>query len=307
MNTRARIVLSVVLVVLAVFLTVLAPKLSVSAENAAPVAENLEFKTYRNVSVGGRLAAVDPDGDVLTYVITTEPTKGTVEVAEDGRFVYSPNANKRGRDYFGYKATDANGDTSQEATVIIRIEKQKTAVTYDDMTGDGRQYAAVSLAERGLFTGEKLGETWLFFPEREVSRGEFLAMCMQLTDEDMLTGVMTTGFYDDADIPQWQKVYVATAMMDNIVTGYTGGEGVVFAATDPVTYSEAAVMLNNVLELTDVSAMRWAAAAPAWALQATANLSACGIMPEVGEYESVLSRADAAEMLVSAMDVLENR
>ena len=41
---------------------------SALAVSGAPVAENLELTTYRNVSVGGRLAAVDPDalsGDVF--------------------------------------------------------------------------------------------------------------------------------------------------------------------------------------------------------------------------------------------------
>ena len=94
-----------------------------SAEGSAPAAENLELRTYRNVSVGGRLKAFDPDGDVVSYSITTDPVK----LEENGCFVYTPRENKRGRDYFGYKAVDSEGNLSQEATVIIRIEKQKSS------------------------------------------------------------------------------------------------------------------------------------------------------------------------------------
>ena len=36
------------------------------ADGNAPVAENLELRTYRNVSVGGRLSAFDPEDDVIS-------------------------------------------------------------------------------------------------------------------------------------------------------------------------------------------------------------------------------------------------
>ena len=40
------------------------------ADNSAPVAENFEFETYRGVSFGGQLAAVDPDGDAVSLATT---------------------------------------------------------------------------------------------------------------------------------------------------------------------------------------------------------------------------------------------
>ena len=85
----------------------------------APVPENLQIETYRNTSVGGTLKAADPEGEAVTFSITTEPMKGTVELRDDGTFVYTPNENKKGKDYFGYKAADTEGNVSQEATVII--------------------------------------------------------------------------------------------------------------------------------------------------------------------------------------------
>ena len=124
------------------------------AAGTAPIAENLEIKTYRNVSVGGKMSAYDPDGDVVSYEITTQPVKGKIVQGEDGSFTYTPNDNKRGKDYFGYKAVDAEGNVSQEATVIIRIEKQKKDVCYEDMNGRAEEYAAVALSENNIFTAE---------------------------------------------------------------------------------------------------------------------------------------------------------
>ena len=147
-----------------------------SQEN--PIAENLELRTYRGVSIGGQLKATDPDGDMLKYEVTTEPIKGEVALKDDGSFVYTPAEGKRGHDYFGYKAVDSKGNKSSEATVVIKIEKQKSKIAYSDMGGSGAYLAAVRLAEEGVFVGEQLGGQYVFCPERAVTRGEFLTMCI---------------------------------------------------------------------------------------------------------------------------------
>lgn len=281
------------------------------AESAAPVAENLELTTYRGVSVGGKLSAVDPDGDCVGFEIVTPPTKGEIELGEDGCFVYTPDAGRRGKDYFGYKAIDSDGNYSQEATVIIRIKKQKTAVTYSDMGGSSGEYAAVTLAENGIFIGENMAGSYVFSPNEEVTRAEFLAMCMKLTDMDILTGVTFTGFADDSDISDWAKPYVSTALKCGIISGYsTEDSAAVFSAERSISVSEAAVMLDRVLDLTDASAVwvDYEEAVPTWASQSTANLAACGMIPTgVSLSSPSLTRAQAAEMLVGAMAILENR
>ena len=276
------------------------------AASAAPVAENLELKTYQNVSVGGSLSAYDPDGGALEYTITTEPVKGTIELAEDGSFVYTPRENKKGRDYFGYKAADADGNLSQEATVIIKIEKAKKDVLYSDMRGRADEYSAVLLSERGIFTGEKIGSGYVFSPQTTVSRGEFLSMCMELTGQEILQGAETTGFSDDSAIPQWQKPYLATALMHGTVSGYPNEEGTAFAANAPITCTEAAVMLNRMLNLTDVSAPNVSAEMQVLAGQAVANLSACRILPRGFVPSAALTRVQAAQMLSAGLALLES-
>ena len=83
------------------------------AAGTAPIAENLEIKTYRNVSVGGKMSAYDPDGDVVSYEITTQPVKGKIVQGEDGSFTYAERQQSAEKDYFGYKAVDAEGNVSQ--------------------------------------------------------------------------------------------------------------------------------------------------------------------------------------------------
>ena len=280
-----------------------------NAVNAAPVVENQELETYRGVSVGGQLTAHDPDGDGVTFEVTTQPMKGAVDISPEGYFVYTPKEGKRGKDYFGFRAVDSFGNASQEGTVIIKLIKQKTKVTYSDMTGDGAEYAALVLAENGVFTGEKVGESYVFSPDTELDRGKFLSMCMAAADCDVLRGVTSTGFQDDEAIGPWLKPYVATALMN----GYISGQGASGAAFDPagsLTVGEACVTLNNVLGVTNVvSAAAYVGeedSGATWA-QAVANLTACGVMERDLDVETVLTRAGAAEMLAKAIALLAGR
>ncbi len=272
----------------------------------APIAENLEISTYRNVAVGGQLKATDPDGDIIKFEITTPPSKGEIKLMDDGLFVYSPKSGKKGRDYFGFKAFDEEGNMSAEATVIIKLEKQKTKITYSDMEGSGAYCAAIALAESGVFVGECVGGQYVFNADAPVSRAQFLTMCLKLTDSDILSGVITTGFADDSEIPSYMKPYVSTALLTGVISGYSNGvNSAVFNGDNSISYPEAAVMLNKALKLTDVSAESYGEAAPVWAAQACANLSAC----RISEYTESpqLTRADCAELLYNAMNLLEDR
>lgn len=278
----------------------------VYAEGSAPVAENLELTTYRNVSVGGSLSAYDPEGDAVSFEITTEPVKGSLALKQDGSFVYTPEKDKKGRDYFGYKAVDTEGNYSQEATVIIRIEKQKKDVFYADMAGRADEYAAVALSELGLFTGEQIGGSYCFRPDEPVTRGEFLSMCMELSGEPVFTGVLSTGYLDDEEIPAWMKGYVATAAMCGIDSGRRTEAGSVFAPAEAVSRAEAAAMLSSALKVTNVSYLPLDEEVEATAAQAMVNLAACGVMKNSAA-GAVLTRSEAARMLTAAVELQARR
>ena len=309
MKTIRRATALLLLAVLAFTPALAADDGAASGENTAPVAENQELQTYRGVSIGGCLTAYDADGDEITFELVTEPMKGVVELSPDGYFVYTPDEGRRGRDYFGFRAVDALGNASQEGTVIIKLVKQKTKLTYADMAGDGNEYAAVMLTESGVFTGASLGANSVFDPDDVVTRGEFLVLCMNTADCDILTGVSSTGFYDDDEIDAWLKPYVATALMRGFIRGQESEDGPVFRPNDPITLSDACVMLNAVLGVTDVvSAAAYFDDAENPAAQSVANLTAAGIMPDRWNDLSVsVTRADAAGMLCAAMGLLARR
>ncbi len=267
-----------------------------------PTAARLELETYRGTSAPGQLQAEDPDGDALTYALTTEPMKGTVTVEADGSFVYTPAQGKGGKDYFGYKAIDEAGNESPEATVTIRIRRQKSGVQYDDMQGDSAARAAVWLAEQGAYVGAQVAGGYHFCPEAAVSRSEFLALAETLSGEPVLQGVMTTGFGDDAAIPAWAKGYVSTARMTGAVSGYSDGEKMVFSADRPITRAECAVILDRMLSPAPAAAI--SEAVPAWAAQAVANLGNCSLYADPSGASAAITRADCAQLLY---DVFQSR
>lgn len=292
---------------LTALLLLTAPVLTVHGQTGAPIAENMELNTYRGVSVGGRLKATDPEGDTLTYQITTPPIKGEVILSDDGSFTYTPEEKRRGKDYFGYTATDAHGNVSQEATVIITLCKQKTPVTYTDLTASPLHYDAIRLAEESVFTGQQLGGGYVFSPDTMIGRGEFLTMCMTVSDLPILSAVTHTGYTDDAGIPDWQKPYVATARMHGGIGTVNETGSTDFNATEPITCAQAAVMIDGIFGLSKVSAAGLNTDTPDWAAQSVANLIACNVLPADCDTAQYLNRGMAADILSALMDVLEQR
>ena len=280
------------------------------AENAAPIAENLTLATYKNVAVHGQCAAVDPEGDLVTFQLVNKPARGQVELKEDGTFCYTPYENKKGKDTFTYVAVDAAGNVSPEATVKVTIEKQSTKVTYSDMEGETAHYAAIRLAEQGIFTGTNTGGVYRFSPNESVTRSEFLTMAMTAAGAEALEGVTVTGFYDDKDIPTWAKGYVSAALMSGTVQGSSNSKGqVVFSADSPITAAEAAVIIDRLLAMGDVFAEDFEedGRVPTWAAQSVMNMEAVDVVPAGSDLTGSLTRGEAAEMLSAMLDVMENR
>ena len=276
--------------------------------NSAPVAESVQLETFRGIPVTGNFVSIDPEGDAVTYIISDDPSKGTVTIEGDS-FTYTPIDGKKGKDTFTYVAKDIAGNVSNSATVTVNIKKQSTDISYSDMAGNSAWYAATALAEEGVFIGEQVGGKYLFSPDTPVTRGEFLAMCIELGGIELLNGITRTGFYDDADIPAWQKPYVTTALMNDMISGHDDQYGrIVFSSNDTISFAEASVMLNNTLDITDVQASSLSGV-PVWAQQAAANLISCDIISDTDASvsSSELTRADAALMLLGAMDLVEDR
>ncbi len=92
-------------------------------ENLPPEASAISLVTCRNVAVNGQCQATDPEEDAITFRLVDSAARGSVELKEDGSFVYAPYRGKTGKDSFSYVAVDSAGNTSAPATVQVVIEK----------------------------------------------------------------------------------------------------------------------------------------------------------------------------------------
>ena len=244
----------------------------------SPTAQALEIRTYRGIPYHAQFLAAGGEGEDLTFTVEKEPKKGTVQI-DGASFTYTPEGDSTGSDSFTYTATDSAGRVSQPATVSVTIEKAKSGVTYADTADSTAAVAAQDLAE---------------------------------TAGDEPTAVTMTGFCDDAAIPTWAKAYAAAGVADGIIQGVSTAEGVAFQGDEPITFNEAATVLNRVLAVEDVDLAGWYAdreAVPSWAAQAVGNMEAVSVLA-AGSFGSAamgetVTRADAAQMLSAAGTLLE--
>lgn len=250
--------------------------------NEAPAAEDSKLETYKNLPNEGLLSVTDPEGDKLTFTLTRTPRRGEVILREDGSFLYTPKKNKVGTDSFTYTATDSAGKTSREATVTIEILKPADDRQYADTVSHSCRFEAEWLRSTGVFSGETVNGQFCFSPDESVTRGQFLAMLMQVLELPVDRSAAETGFLDES--PQWLRPYLAAALRSGIIAGYPADGGVEFRPDQAVSADEAAIMVRNALDF----------AVPAAALDGTDSTPLAlplGLDP--------LTRADAAETLYS--------
>ena len=99
--------------------------LDVFPVNDPPVAQDDSYNTPEDEALVVAAPGVldnddDVDGDTLTAVVLTDPQSGTLALAVDGSFVYTPTAEYNGADAFTYIASD--GALTDTATVNLTID-----------------------------------------------------------------------------------------------------------------------------------------------------------------------------------------
>ena len=266
-------------------------------EDKAPVAEDSAIETYKNLPNQGKLKVSDPEGQTMIFTLSRKPRRGEVVLNEDGTFTYTPKKNKVGVDSFTYTATDPAGHVSREATVTVQILKPTDSRQYTDTVGTEYRFAAEWMRNTGLFVGEKVSGKECFYPEKTVTRGEFLTMVVDALDiplEDTAYSAVPS------DTPQWLKPYLAAAIRSGLTAGLPEEADGCFHAELPITGAEAAVMLQNALDLTisretvETAATEQTDTVPAWAQVSLTALADHGITMDA---DAPLTRGETAQVL----------
>ena len=134
-------------------------------QNAAPVivSAGIEAAVEDQVTHGA-IVVSDADADVLSYAVKegAGPTKGTVSIAADGTFTYTPFADVNGEDHFTLTATDGKSAPVEQAfdVDIAPVNDAPTAANDSGFAVEAGQTvritAAALLANDGDIDGDTL-------------------------------------------------------------------------------------------------------------------------------------------------------
>jgi subtilisin-like proprotein convertase family protein len=99
---------------------------SISVGNTPPTATDDTYKTTRGTALTGATVLAndgDANGDALTALPASGPAHGTLALAPNGTFTYTPEAGFTGRDAFTYTASDG-AESSAPASATITVTEQ---------------------------------------------------------------------------------------------------------------------------------------------------------------------------------------
>ena len=259
--------------------------------------------TYSDVAAYGKFYAYDPEGDELTYQIVSYPEHGiAILYDDDGRYVYMPNGDFAGVDSISYVVYDKYGNYSSVATVRLEVNRNSTALAYDDMKWHTSYSAAIALGVNGVMGGTQVAGARYFYPDGTVSRGEFVVMAMKAAGISALPMVTDTGFADDGDIPTSMKSYIGTAARVGYITGTQEEGRKYFLPTRNITVDEAASICANIMGLEYEGSVS-ASVGGVGDSAAVMALSEAGFIDaaSVADHTAELTRAQAAVMLASLL------
>jgi VCBS repeat-containing protein len=111
--------------------------ITVAASSNAPTVTSHTYSTNEGTALtvsaasGVLSGATDPQSLSMTAAAVSQPANGTLSLAADGSFVYTPTAGFSGSDSFTYTASDSSA-TSQAATVTITVVATTTPTANAD-------------------------------------------------------------------------------------------------------------------------------------------------------------------------------
>lgn len=291
----------------------------VSGEVITVTAYDDEIKIDKNTILTANFKATSTiNNATLTYLIVEQPSHGTlVHTTEtDKSFTYTPDLDYVGTDSFTFKVSDGTS-ISNIATISITISVPAEEIipfNYIDMQNHWANYSASHLAARGLIIGEEIGSRYYFYPERQMTRADFILFLLAITEsnEDATIKIPEVKFADADTTPDWLIEAAKLAYAKGIIKGSAEGVKIYLNAYNPLSRKEAVVMINNVLDLTnstDKLTYDDSNTIPEWAMQAVKNLTAYKIIQGDSENRfspnKTITRAEAAEMCYRTVKQIE--
>ncbi len=257
--------------------------------NSPPVAANSKLNAVSGIMCEGYLDITEPNSDEFTINVITYPTDGSVIIQSDGRVIYTPNNSFSGNDRLVYSVSDCFGNTSENATLDINVLKNESGLVFEDMKEDLNHFYAYSMCENDTMVYRQENGKYYFDPDAPVSKVDFLVMlmCTAKLDGDIVA-VADSVISDDSGLSSGLKGYISAAAEKDLILLENGR----FSPKADITFGESAYMIAAALNLP----FRTSAEGDSKNASASAVISA-DIFDEEWEFESTISKADAAKIL----------
>ena len=233
--------------------------ITISPVNDAPTVPDYTFTIQEDNAAIGRVVAVDPDGDVLTYTLQTQGANGVAIVNTDGTFTYTPNLNFNGTDVFTVLVSDGQGATAVSTVTITVLPVNDPPVTGNlfflleedtiltnqvtatDADGDALTFSLQNAPVNGVVVVNADG-TFTYTPNLNFNGTDVFTVLV--SDGQGGTAVSTvtitvTAINDAPTVPD----YTFTIAEDNEISGVIVGNDV---DGDPLTYTLQTQAANGV-------------------------------------------------------------
>ncbi len=228
----------------------------VVAPNTPPTVVNYSIETNFETAVSGKVTGQDSDGDALTYTKNTDPDHGTVIIATDGSWTYTPNPGYSGTDSFKVTVSDGRGGTAT-STITITVKDRvvapntpptvgnytketnfETAVSGNvigqDSDGDALTYTKNTNPTHGTVTVATDGN-WTFTPDSGFSGTDSFKVTVSDGREGTATSTITITVKEKPNTPPTVGNYTKETNFETAVSGKVTGQD---SDGDALTYTK---------------------------------------------------------------------
>lgn len=271
-------------------------------ENHAPkLSQTVSTAAMSGTSAYGSLGVTDEDGDAVSVFLLSGPKYGTVALnPERAEYCYEPLTDKRVSDAFTVVAVDAYGAYSDPTVISVSVTARPIDCSFVDMSGHRAESAALTAVSAGVLTYETVGDDAYFYPEKTMTRAEFVGAALKAAKIAPSAKGSATFFDDNADIPTSLVGYVDAAARRGIVSGDFDGRRLAFRPNDPITKTEAAAILSSLLPAKTVSASA-DTSLPVWAREPMQRCIEAGAFGAASDGDMPLPRSECAVALAALL------
>lgn len=228
--------------------------------------------------------------------------------------IYWYNENKQRWEYVG-----GTYDSEKQQVFADLPHFSKYALIYNpeqrlfsDLTGRWSEHIVYRLSSIGVIDGFMRENRWVFAPQTQINRQEFIKLLVTAADRQVGTQVWDEAYMDGEDVSSWAVPYVAAALEEGWLKGVARNGDIWLEPTRSITRAEAAVMMARMLdESSEIDQgkdvfIKDRKDIPVWAVEDVERLYEAGLLSGYPDQtfrpNQMITREEAAVLVMNLLD-----